>query len=294
MNFPVFKRYSSIVVILAACIVSGIQTDAIAQMDRKRADPGGPVDELFLTPKIVISSSVQNLDARNWNFTIMHVFGKLNGGIQSLWGMDDPANIRFGLDYGITDRLSLGVGRSRLDKLYDFRAKWNVLRQTKDNAIPVEVALVGDVGIMSVANGFEVIDRLNYFGSILLARRMSDKISLQITGMVSHFNTVFGETNGGVSVSLEQNTHYAIGFAMRYLLTERISLLAEYLPVLGERTTDTVDAFAIALNFETGGHVFQLFLKTSQWLTEQHVMARNSESFADGDIRFGFVINRVF
>jgi Membrane bound beta barrel domain (DUF5777) len=281
--------------LIAACILAFcLQIDAAAQMERKRANPGGPVDEVFMTPKVIIGSSVASLGAGNWNFTIMHVFGKLNGGVQSLWGLDDSANIRFGLDFGVSDRVSIGFGRSRFDKLYDFRGKWNVLRQTKDNSMPIEVALAGDVGVMTEANGFELVDRLNYFGSVMLARRLSDKISLQISGMVSHFNTVFGETDGGVPVTLEQNTHYALGFALRYLLNERISFLAEYMPVLGTRSTDTVDAFAVAVNFETGGHVFQLYLKTSQWLTEQHVIARNIESFFDGDIRFGFVINRVF
>jgi hypothetical protein len=51
---------------------------------------------------------------------------------------------------------------------------------------------------------------------------------------------------------------------------------------------------AVGLDIETGGHVFQLFFTSSQWLTEQHVVARNVDDFLSGDFRIGFNVNRVF
>lgn len=267
---------------------------ALAQMPRQRANPGGPVDEIFWAPSVINTASVTNLPKGNLNFTIMHAFGVATNGVEDLFGLDGAANIRFGLDYGVSDRLSLGIGRSRYDKLYDFRFKAKLLRQTKDGRIPLEVALKGDMGIMTLENGFETSDRMNYLASLLIARKFSDTFSLQLTPMYSHFNTVFIERNTAGEVVEEENGHMALGIAARFVLSERVALLLEYLPVLGNRSDGTTDAAAIGLDIETGGHVFQLFFTSTQWMTEQHVIARTTDDFFKGDFRFGFNINRVF
>lgn len=268
---------------------------AEAQMERRRADPGGPVEDVFWAPTIIATASVTNLPARNLNFTIYHTFGNVNGGYKTLWGLDDAANIRFGLDYGIADRLSVGVGRSRFDKLWDFRFKANVLRQTKDGRVPFELAVKGDVGINTTESSqFELVDRFNYLTSVMIARKFSDRLSLQVSPMYSHFNTVFIENDGEGRIIEEQNNHLAIGLVGRYVFTNLVALLVEYLPVIGDRTTGTANAFSVGVDIETGGHVFQLFLTSAQWTTEQHTIARNQNEFFKGDFRLGFNVNRVF
>lgn len=263
-------------------------------MPRERADPGGPVDEVFWAPSVILTSSVTNLPGGNLNVTIMHAFGIATDGVETLFGLDGAANIRFGVDYGVFDRLSVGIGRSRFDKLYDARFKANLLRQTKDGRIPVEVALKGSVGIMTLRNGFDFADRLNYFASLLVARKVTDRLSVQVAPMFSHFNTVFIERGAGGEVVEERNDHIALGLAGRYVLSPRFALLAEYLPVLGARSDGTTDVISLSLDIETGGHVFQLFFTSSSWLTEQHALARNADDFLAGDFRFGFNVNRVF
>ncbi len=279
---------------LCLVMVVGLGAEAShAQMPRERVDPGGPVEEVFWASNVVLGSSVYNLPQSNLNVTIMHAFGIVTNGVQDLFGLDGAANIRFGVDYGLHDRLSIGIGRSRFDKLYDVRFKAKLLRQMKDNSFLVDVALKGDVGIMTVENGFDFADRLSYFAALPIARKMSERISLQVTPMVSHFNTVFIERSGG-RILEEENDHVALGLAGRFVLSRRLALQVEYLPVLGARSDGTTDALSVGLDIETGGHVFQLFFTTSQWLTEQHIIARNTDAFFDGDFRFGFNVNRVF
>ena len=275
-------------------VVAGLRAEAArAQMPRERVDPGGAVQEVFWAPNVILGSSVYMLPQSNLNVTIMHSFGIVTNGVEDLFGLDGAANIRFGVDYGLHDRLSVGVGRSRFDKLYDFRFKAKLLRQMKDNSFPVDVALKGDVGIMTVENGFDFADRLSYFASLPIARKLGERISLQVTPMVSHFNTVFIERSSG-RILEEENDHIALGLAGRFVLSRRLALQVEYLPVLGMRSDGTTDALSIGLDIETGGHVFQLFFTTSQWLTEQHIIARNTDVFFDGDFRVGFNVNRVF
>jgi hypothetical protein len=53
------------------------------------------------------------------DFRIGHRFGELNSGAKNAFGLDGPAGIRLGLDYGVTDWLNVGIGRSSIEKLID-------------------------------------------------------------------------------------------------------------------------------------------------------------------------------
>jgi len=263
-----------------------MSTAAFGQMKRERADRSGPIEEMFWTPNLVGMSNVQHLEQGNLNVTVMHNFGiATNDVFQNFFGIDNGPNVRLGLDYGITDRWSFGIGRTTREKIYDFRTKYALIRQTTSNSIPFSVGLKGDVGITTLENGFDFNDRLNFFTSVMIARKFSDELTLQVAPMFSHFNTV---RTG------EENDHFAIGLGGEYRFSKQLALVAEFLPVIGERSDGTVNAFAIGLNIETGGHVFQLFLESTRWHTEQHIISRNSTEFFKGDFRFGFNINRIF
>ena len=271
-----------------------LASDAIAQMSRERADPNRPVDELFWAPTVIGTTSVTNLPAGNLNYTIKHSFGLVSSGIENLYGLDGSANIRFGIDYGLTDAVSIGMGRSRFDKVYDFRVKANLMRQTESGSRPLEIAVMGDAGITTLENGFSFNDRLNYLGMLMVGRRVSEKLSVQVSPMVSHFNTVYIERDSNGEILEEENTHIGVALAGAFRLSRQAALLVEYVPVLGERSDGTVNALSVGIDLETGGHVFQLFFTSSDWLTEQHMMARNDDDFLAGDFRWGFNINRVF
>lgn len=278
--------------VLVFLVFFGIETVS-AQMQRTRAVPDGPVDELFLIGSVAGVSTVTNLEANNLNSTIMHNFGLVSGGLEDFYGLDLGAAVRLGLDYGVTDKLSVGIGRTSIEDNVDLRFKYTLLRQLKSDKLPVEVAVKGDVGVNTQENTlFEDItfaERLNYFASVMIARQFNDKITLQVAPMVSHFNTVIKDDFGQ-----PEHTHFALGFAGRIKLNVRNSLTFEYLPVLGERTQGTKNHFALGYEVETGGHVFQMFFMAGRWFTEQHLIARNTDDFFAGDFRLGFNVNRIF
>ena len=289
------KNISKSQVALMAQLLAGVVAvaGASAQMPRVRAIDKLPAEEIFWAPTIINTASVTNLDRRNLNFTIMHVFGIATNGVTDLFGLDGAANIRFGLDYGVTDWLSVGVGRSRYDKLVDGRFKLNVLKQRRGGS-PLAIAVRASGGIATVKNGLDAVGKMNYLASALIARKIGRRVSLQLTPMYSHFNTVFRSLDANDSIINERNDHVAVSVGARLLITQQVALTAEFTPVIGDRSDGTTDAMAIGVDLETGGHVFQLFLTTSQWLTEQHMIARNFDDAFDGDIRLGFNVNRVF
>lgn len=271
--------------LLAFLLINNISN---GQMERERVNPGGPVEETFWAPNLIGMETVENISAQNLNVTIMHSFGILTDRtLQDFFGLDDPPNVRLGLDYGITDKWSLGIGRTTFRKVVDLRSKLTVLRETKDGSVPLSLSLKGDIGLTTQENNRPISDDLNYFISLPIAKKFNDRLSLQAAPMYSHFNTVSSFDN-------EENDLFALGLGGEYHLSRRYALMAEYYPVLSERNPGTKNAFALGLNIETGGHVFQLFFASSNWHTEQYVISTNDEDFWAGDFRFGFNVNRIF
>lgn len=264
-----------------------------AQLERKRANPNAPVTEIFWAPTLVGLSTVSTLDKGDLNFTVQHNFGLVSGGIDNFFGLDDGATVRLAFAYGITDRFMVNIGRTNNEDVVDLGSTIRLLRQTKSNSVPVDIALRGNIGIVTeeiTAFDAEFDDRLSYFASIMFARKFSDQLSLQVSPMFSHFNTVVLTTPGR---NIE-NDHFGVGFIGNYRLTDVVSFSGEYLPVFGDRTDGTTNHFAGSLELNTGGHVFQIFLTSGEFFTEQHLLSRTNNDFLEGDFQIGFTINRVF
>ena len=81
----------------------------------------------FKTTKIVNAQSTETVKKGTLDFRITHRFGnmgaKSNGGWHTLWGFDAAENIRFSFDYGITERVQLGFGRSKTKEHLDWLIK---------------------------------------------------------------------------------------------------------------------------------------------------------------------------
>ncbi len=59
--------------------------------------------------------------------------------------------IRIGIDYGISDRLTIGVGRSSYEKTYDGFIKYKFLRQSTGlKNVPVTAAILGTMAIQTL------------------------------------------------------------------------------------------------------------------------------------------------
>jgi len=256
-----------------------------AQLSRERVETNPVVDDIFWGTTNVGIGTIQSISKNNLQSTVMHTFGLVSGGADVFWGLDLGANTRLGVDYGITDKVSVGIGRMTFNKVVDVRSKVNVLRQTETGTVPLDVAIKFSTGISTLSGrGPAFSDRLSYLVSIMAAKKV-DRLSFQVAPMFARFNRV----SAG-----DQNNLFGLGFLAQYELNERFALSAEYLPVLGERNPGTENMMAVSLNINTGGHIFQIFFTSSQWHGEQYIMANNADRFWEGDFRFGFNINRVF
>ena len=283
------KNQSYLLTILVLIFSIGVAPiTATAQMERERVNPGGPVEGLFWAPNIAGLGTVYQLDKGTMNVTIMHNFGiATDRTLANFFGLDIAPNVRLGLDFGITDNWSVGIGRTTNQKVVDFRTKLSLLRQQSDGSMPLSLSLKGDLGLITVENNRPLSDDLSFLLSVPIARKFGDGFSLQATPMVGHFNRVESAAN-------EVNTLYSVALGAQYDLSRRYALIAEYYPVIGDRNPGTHNAFTLGVNIETGGHVFQLYFASARWHTEQFILAENRDDFWAGDFRIGFNVNRLF
>jgi hypothetical protein len=280
-RFP--NIFTAIVICLPLLII--LPDDAFPQLPRERAVPDRPVDRIFWAPQNVGISTTETLEAKNLNSSVLHTFGLVKGGIDRFFGLDDGANTRIGLEYGVTDRFSLGIGRMTLRKVVDIHGKIRLMEQTVSGSTPFDVTVEASTGISTVpSQGLEFSERLSYLLSVMAARKM-DRLSVQLSPMYAHFNLVPGDNPKGL---------FGVGLLAQFELNDRFALSAEYLPVIGDRFRNTDDSMAVALNIDTGGHIFQIFFASSQFHNEQFIMANNRDRFWEGEFRFGFNIHRLF
>jgi len=246
----------------------------------------------FKTTRVINGQSIENPPKGALNFVISHHFGRINEGWYEFWGLDQ-ANIRFGFEYGITEWLSVGVGRTSVDKTYDGSVKIKMLRQSTGlRTMPVSLSYYGDMACTSLK--WQDPERQNYFSSrleylhqLIVARKFGQSVSVQLVPTYIHRNLV--ETKE------DQNDVFAIGAGGRVKLTKRFALTGEYYYVLPGKTADDYNnSFSIGVDIETGGHVFQLFLTNSLGLIGQQFIPETSGQWGKGDIHIGFNINRAF
>lgn len=246
----------------------------------------------FKTNRVINLHSLENTAGGVLDFKISHRFGTLNGGFYELFGLDN-ASIRLGLDYGVTDKLTVGVGRSSFQKAYDGFVKYKFLRQsTGKKNMPVTAALLLTSAIQTLK--WPIPERDNHFSSrlyyttqLIVGRKFSESLTLQLSPTMVHRNLV--KTNA------EKNDVFALGAAGRIKLSKRIALNAEYIYLLPNQVADGVkNSLSVGFDIETGGHVFQLHFTNSTSMIEKGFITETSNSWTDGGIHFGFNVSRVF
>ena len=105
------------------------------------------VESSFKGTRVVNAQSLEIHKPKILQFMIQDRFGSIENGFYDLFGMD-YATIRFDFHYGLTDRISFGIGRSSLDKIYDVFLKSKLIRQTSGaKPFPFSVLLYSDIGI---------------------------------------------------------------------------------------------------------------------------------------------------
>ncbi len=279
-------------------------TDTRGLMNMLEEGQGKPAKQYtsatFKSTRIANGHSIENMGMGVLDFRISHRFGSISQGIQDFFGLDN-ATTRIGFDYGVTDWLMVGVGRSSYLKEYDGFVKARILRQTESNSMPVSISYMGGMSaqtnkvIVPAGQEFAFGNRMAYVNQLLIARKFNQWLSLQLMPAHVHYNLV--------PYRDDPNDVFALGLGGRVKLSNRVSLTGEYYYVMpGTQLRDTRNSLTIGFDIETGGHVFQLLFSNSTGITERNVIGQTTGEWArknekgniTSDIHFGFNISRVF
>lgn len=245
----------------------------------------------FKSSRVVNGQSIENVGVGVLDFKILHRFGAINQGGYELFGIDQ-ATMRMGLDYGLTNRLMLGVGRSTYQKQYDGFVKFKLLQQqTGLKEIPVGISFVTTMiykTLKSAPNAQYIeysTDKISYAHQLLIARKFNDYFSLQITPTLIHYNLV--------ERSSSPNDFKSVGISLRQRISKRVNITGEYFYRI-DKLEGYHDPLSFGLDIETGGHVFQLHVTNSTGMTERTFINETLGNWSNKDIRFGFNLVRAF
>ena len=246
----------------------------------------------FKSARIILGQSVEQPSAGNLIFDIQHQFGAVNSGYSEFFGLDQAVT-RLGFTYGISNWLMLGIGRTAFQKMVDGSVKIKILRQsTGKRKMPFSLSYYGDMGMDGLDySNREIVyyfsHRLSYVNQLLLARKFSRAVSIQLMPTYIHRNLV--------DLVVDDNDVFALGAGGRFKLSNRVSINLEYFYVLSKRTAaDNTNSLSISFDIETGGHIFQLYFSNSSGTLDQQFIPHTQGNWLKGDIHFGFNISRTF
>jgi hypothetical protein len=247
------------------------------------------------------NQTVQTTDKGYLDFLIQHRFGVIDKP-SDLYGLYAPSNIRMFFGYGVTKNMSVGFGATKNKQLYDFSLKYAILRQ-KTSGMPVSLTYSGNWAIkggekeslINSSREYKASNRYSYYNELLLARKITKKLSLQIGVNYAHYNLVDSATMYG------KNDLFGASIVGRYKFSPQGSFIFEFDKPLN--VSDMPEAnrplpnLGLGVEFSTGYHQFQLFICNSSGILSQEAKYFNHNDFKDLGVPgylIGFNMTRQF
>ncbi|MEM9990194.1 MAG: DUF5777 family beta-barrel protein [Bacteroidota bacterium] len=264
--------------------------------------------QTFKDRRVINAHSVETLPARKLDVRIGHRFGDMfgdAGGWPTFYGLENATDVMIGAEYGITDRLLVGAYRTKgagaLRQLLNGVVKWKIGQQYQERprSVTLTALTVWSVSTMQKSDNLEAINafqkfshRLAYTTQLIIGRKFSETFSLQLAPGYTHRNLVDFEENNGL---------FSLGVAGRWQWTRVVGLLFDItLPFNGPQSPFTEQGanyhlpLGLGVEFDTGGHIFQVNLTNARGLMESDYIPNTTSNWLKGQFRLGFTISRLF
>jgi uncharacterized beta barrel domain-containing protein DUF5777 len=276
--------------------------DDLMKMAMQNTDSSGSkkVIATFKSTRLISAQTNETVHKRTLDFRVAHLFGNVgkesNGGVHTFYGLDASADIRIAFEYGVTDKLAIGISRSKRQENFEGLAKYKLFEQTTDNKIPLAVTVFINTAYSAVENRESTVfpkstDRFSYTWQLILARKFSSRVSIALLPTLVHRNFVFS--------SAEKNDMLALGGGGRFKITRSTSIVADYFYNFDKlRKINNDNGFynplGVGFEIETGGHVFTLMFTNASGIIENDFIPNTTDSWSKGGFKLSFNISRNF
>lgn len=242
-----------------------------------------PVRNTFMSQWIIDNQTVLVPVPGTLEVDFQHRFGVVSKGYQDFWGLFSPTfNARFGASYTVRKDLSVGLGITKDGLTWDGNAKYSLFTQTPGK-YPVSLTFFGDMAINSSATATlydgtalqHNTDRYTYYLSAMAARKVNEKLSVQLTLGLAHQNAVSGyytQADSGKQIYQSMNhDQLSLAVCARYKLTGVTSIMLDYdQPLTKHPDYNPSPNLALGFEFNTSGHSFQIFVTNYTLLVPQY------------------------
>lgn len=269
-------------------------TQGYAQQEKKKPKP---VKNTFAGVILGDNQTVMVPIKKTLELDIMHRFGTWKKGYEDFFGLFASSNIRLGASYSFLNNLNVGAGITKANMIWDLEAKYAVIKQTKGR-YPVSVTYYGKMEIDSreKENFTYFTDRLSYFHQLIVARKLTDNISLQIAPSLTHINSIDGYYNAEGKVKpVMKHEHFALAVTGRYKLKETMAVFFNYDQPLTKHTANNPHPnLQFGLEMTTSAHSFQFFAGNYFSLSQVRNNMFNRNDYRKGEFLIGFNITRLW
>jgi hypothetical protein len=261
------------------------QEDLLKEIDTVKTEE--PYSPSFKALQVVTAQSTKLPAKKEFYLDISHRFGDVSDGFKNFFGLDN-ATTKLGVVYGLTDWMSLNFARHTYQKTYEFGAKYRLSKQEKESPFDIVGYNVLDINSELKKDNFpklEFSDRFAYLSQLLISRRFTENLTLQLTPSYIHRNLI--------EPTIDSKDLFSTGLGGRYKISKRVSINAEYFYNFEDKNFYK-NPLSVGMDIDTGGHVFQLVFSNSQANTETGYISNATGDWAKGHFFFGFNLYRVF
>jgi hypothetical protein len=240
---------------------------------------------------------------KTFELDFMHRFGTWENGYQGdFFGLFGSVNIRLGFNYVPIDKLLVGISFTQYNLTWEGYAKYALLKQTPGKW-PVSVTYYGDAALATKEGSYlHNSDKWMFFNQLLIARKFSDKFSIQVAPSITHVNSVQGFYTGDTTADgksvLEKamkHDHFAIAFSGKYKLSNTLNLLLNYdQPITKHYTNNPYPNLSAGLEINTSSHTFQVIVGNYRFITPSRNNYYNQNDYKSNQFLVGFNLTRLW
>ena len=298
------KKLIAFLVFTTSSLVISAQEDTTLYAEPIfKEEESNEVEDTYLSTRIVNGHSIETLKKGTLEFRIEHRFGDAAGelgGINTLYGLDNATDIRFAFEYGLTNNLMIGVGRSRgsgtpYSALLDGFLKYRILKQNK-TLMPVSITYVGTTSYSYMTASALATDvsyfpkwyhRMAYSSQLNIAKKIHNKLSIALIPTIVFRNYVAAD---------DQNLLFSLGSAVNYAINSKVNVGIEYYTNYQKENLRSTyqNSLSIGVDWITFGHNFKVFISNSEGFGETQFIPYTDTDWSKGQFRIGFCIGRKY